>query len=452
MSIVCWAPGMAVASGSASPPSMAGAFEGIVLGLLFLLASTIVVSIIKSFLLICRPNELLIISGRSNQLADGSSQGYRVVGYGRTMRIPILETVSHMDLTIMPVDIHIHGAYSRGGIPLNVVAIGNVKVSSDPRLMHNAIERFMGRDRKEIRSVAKETLEGHLRGVLANLTPEEVNEDRLKFAEQLLRMAKDDLDKLGLQLDTLKIQSVSDDTDYLRSIGRERIAQIIMDATIAESDAENEAQRAEADFKSRADVVEANAEAITARLRNQIRRVKAELDAQIRAAEERATGAGQETRMLSEMELQTVRAELEELRLRAEVILPAEADRKAAELIAVGSAAKVREEGRAMQEVMASLARAWEKAGPSAGEMMVIRQLEAVLEQVATAVDGIEMKSVNLIDNGDGKALPAYVASYPAMVTAVLDQIRGAVGIDLTGSLVTRDTRVVDVPAASEVK
>ena len=124
----------------------------------------------------------------------------------------------------------------------------------------NAIERFLGRGLAEIQQVAKETLEGNLRGVLATLTPEEVNEDRLKFAESLAQEVEQDLSKLGLHLDVLKIQHVTDDANYLESIGREQIAQVIRDAEIAESNARNEAAKEAAAAEMRAKVAEADAE------------------------------------------------------------------------------------------------------------------------------------------------------------------------------------------------
>ncbi len=111
-------------------------------------------------------------------------------------------------------------AYSKGGTPLNIQAIANVKISNDRAIVGNAIERFLDRDRSEISRVARETLEGNLRGVVATLTPEQLNEDRLQFAERIAEDVSRDLSKLGLHLDILKIQSVSDDVDYLSSIGR----------------------------------------------------------------------------------------------------------------------------------------------------------------------------------------------------------------------------------------
>src|SRR5438270_918676 len=81
--------------------------------------------------------------------------------------------------------------------------------------------------------VARETLEGNLRGVLATLTPEEVNTDREKFAQELLHEADHDLAKLGLELDTLRIQHISDDKGYLDSIGRRQTAELLKRSRIA---------------------------------------------------------------------------------------------------------------------------------------------------------------------------------------------------------------------------
>ena len=117
-----------------------------------------------------------------------------------------------------------------------------MKVAGEQPVLDNAIERFLGVGRDKIMAVAKETLEGNLRGVLATLTPEEVNEDKIKFAQSLLDEAEDDLRRLGLELDTLKIQDVSDDVGYLDSIGRRQSAEVQKRALIAEARSRAEAR------------------------------------------------------------------------------------------------------------------------------------------------------------------------------------------------------------------
>ena len=141
----------------------------IALALVGVLAFT---AFLKTCLQICNPNEILILSGRKRKTKRGQSVGYRVIFGGHTVVIPILERVERMDMTTMPVPVEVKNAYSKGGIPLHIQAIANVKVSSNPNVVGNAIERFLGRSRNEIKRVARETLEGNLRGVVADLTPE----------------------------------------------------------------------------------------------------------------------------------------------------------------------------------------------------------------------------------------------------------------------------------------
>ena len=213
------------------------------------LVSLVALNLISRWMIrICRPNEMLVVTGsRSNQ--GHGTKGYRVVANGGwTFVKPILETARRMDVTLLPVVVEVSNAYSHGGTPLNIQAIANVKVSTDPEIRNNAIERFLGHHQDEIVQVAKENLEGNLRSVLAQLTPEQVNEDRLRFAEQIADDVGSDMRRLGLQLDTLKIQSVSDDVDYLNSISRRRVAQIVRDAEIAEAEAIGQAERVEAEM------------------------------------------------------------------------------------------------------------------------------------------------------------------------------------------------------------
>jgi flotillin len=393
------------------------------------------VVIIKNLLCICEPNRILIFSGRSRVTADGRSVGYRVVFGGRTLRIPVLETVESMDMSLISVPMTVQGAYSEGGIPLAVHAIANVKISSDRNAVGNAIERFLGRGREEIARVAKETLEGHLRGVLATMTPEEVNEDRLKFAHVLGEEAEADLRKLGLQLDTLKIQHVSDDRNYLDSIGRKRIAEIVRTAEVAESDAQRAAAEAEAAARARGQVALTNAHAIIQRKQNEVRRLRAQLDAEARAEEEKALAAAQAARAQAELELQAIRGELEQLRLAADITIPAEAGRVVRELEAAGAAAQIAEDGRAAAQALAHIAEAWRDSGGRAMEIFVLQRLDEIFATVADAARRLEVREVNLVDAGDGKTMPAYLGAYPAAVAVLLERLRDTLGVDICGLL-----------------
>ena len=153
--------------------------------------------IIKNLYYICQPNEVLIFAG-GKQRSQQRLLGYRLVKGGSSIRTPLLEKVMRMNLTNMIIELKVTNAYSKGGIPLQVDGVANIKIAGEEPTIHNAIERLLGKPRKEIEKIAKETLEGNLRGVLASLTPEQVNEDKIAFAKSLLDEAEEDLQKLGL--------------------------------------------------------------------------------------------------------------------------------------------------------------------------------------------------------------------------------------------------------------
>ena len=396
----------------------------------------IVVWILRQFLYIARPNQALIFSGKSHVAEDGTQLGYRVVTSGnRALRIPILERVTEMDMRLLPIDVVVENAYSLGNIPLQIHAIANVKIHSDRRFIRNAVERFLGRSDQEIQIVAQQTLEGALREVLAGLTPEEVNEDRLKFAEKLTHAAEDDFNKLGLALDTLKIQHVSDQTGYLDSLGRPRIAAALRDAENAENQAMQEITQAQAVASQRAEVAKAAGETATLQKRNEMRRIQAEFEGQVQAVVREAEAAAKTARAEAEKDLQALRAELEQKRLQAEVVIPAEAQKRAQAILAKGEAAPTAESGAAAVEVLKLMSDAWAQMGAQAKELYVIQHLEEIVGTVVANMDKLDVREVHVIDQGDGQALATYAAAYPQMVASVLQALRDTTGVDVTAIL-----------------
>ena len=428
-----------VAQADASPPvvtpSQTNNFGAALPTALGLFGVIVFIWFLNTFLQIRKPNEILVLSGRKHKTSSGKTVGYRVVSGGSTICIPFLEQVKRMDLTTMPVPVEVTNAYSKGGTPLNIQAVANVKISSDPRYVGNAIERFLDRDRKEIIRVARETLEGNLRGVVATLTPEQLNEDRLRFAERITEDVSRDLSKLGLHIDTLKVQSVSDDVEYLNSIGRQQIALIVRDAEMAESDAIASAEQVESDSERTSKVAQTQARTVIQEKENELRKIKAGLEQKARSEEERTLAAAKEARARAEQQLQTVRAELERLRLEADEILPAEAQQQAEELKAKGEAAVLAENAKAAAMVNEMLSQVWQESGGDASELFFIQQIETVLRDAAKIPGRIHLQNVNVIDNGDGKSIASLVNAYPEIVRRFLDQVNETLGIDVLGTL-----------------
>jgi flotillin len=394
------------------------------------------IQFMRNFLYIARPNEALVFSGKRSRTEENAELGYTIVKSGHYgIRIPFLQTVNRIDMTTQPTDILVQNAYSRGNIALEIHAVANVKIHSDERWLRNAVERFLNRSRNEIEIVAKQTLEGAVREVVAQLTPEEVNQDRLKFAEKLIHAAEDDLQKLGLQLDTLKIQHVSDATGYLDSIGRPVIARALRDAENAENQAGQETQQAQAEANRRAEVSRATAQTAMQKKQNELRQVKAQLEGDAQAVEREAEAAAKTARAMAEKELQGYRSTLEQRRLTAEVVIPAQIRQQAQTILAKGQAAPTIENGAAQVEVLKALTEAWTSMGSDAREIYVIQHLEQIIGAVVTNVEGIDVGEVHVIDQGDGQALASYAATYPKMVASVMSALKDSTGVDVPGIL-----------------
>ena len=160
-----------------------------------------------------------------------------------------------------------------------------------------------------------------------------------------------------------------------------------------------------------------------------------QLEGAAQAVEREATVAAEQARAEAEQELQTLRQELETKRLQCEVVLPAEAARKGAELLAQGAAALQREQGIAAAETTRAMSQALATAGSDAREMFVLSQLDTLVAQVAQKVKNVTVAEVQVIDTGDGRALPALAASFPAVVSSVFGTLRELTGVDIQSML-----------------
>jgi len=449
---------------------------GLVLGGVVLALILLVILTVKSLIVIVPPNIAAIITGRKRVSEEGGTVGYRTVMGGRTMRIPIIEQVNWLSLSTIPLELSVDDAFSKGNIPLNVKAIANVKIASDPELVfNNAVERLLGKNISQIEALARETLTGNLRGVLAKLTPEEVNEDRLGFAKHLSDEADHDLKKLGLQLDVLKIQHVADKVGYLSSIGEKRTAEALRDAEIAKASAiaetrqkqaeahklaevamaDNEAEikqrqaaarqlaqiaeaNADAEIKQQqaasrrmADVAGAEADVKIAEARNLLRVRQAELGREAETMERVAKIVALRAETEAKTDLETQRVIMEKTRLQADVVQPAEARRIAAEADAKALASPIFEAGKAQAEVLRMLYAEIQKAGDTGLQVFLAEKLPAMLGVTVDAMKNVQVDRLTIVDSGGGSGLANATTQKVTASIAALEQVAGALGLDL---------------------
>jgi len=316
-------------------------------------------------------------------------------------------------------------AYSKGGIPLKVDGVANIKVAGEEPTIHNAIERLLGKSQKQIEKIAQQTLEGNLRGVLASLTPEQVNEDKMAFARSLLEEAEDDLQKLGLVLDNLQVQNISDDVNYLNSIGRKQRADLMRDARIAEARTKTESALQAAENKKNTSLrqVEAQTAKVRAEANRRLQDALTQREAGIAEAESEI--AAEVARTQAELAVQRERRKQVEQQLQADVVAPAEADCQRAQAEAKGQAASIIEDGKAQAEGLRNLAKSWNAAGENAREIFLFQKLEPLLSSMVSTVPEIDVQKVTVIDPAKG--------GNATKLAAFTEQLRESTGIDLPG-------------------
>ena len=383
--------------------------------------------VIRNLYYICQPNEVLIFAGISRQIDDKRQVGYRLVKGGGSIRTPLLERTLRMDLTNMIIDLKVSNAYSKGGIPLTLEGVANIKIAGEEPTIHNAIERLLGKSRKEIEQIAKETLEGNLRGILASLTPEQVNEDKIAFAKSLLDEAEDDLKKLGLILDTLKIKNISDDVRYLDAIGRKQQAELLRDARIAEAEAKAESAIETAENEKITSLRRADRDIGIAKAEAERRIQDAMTKREAMVAEAEAEIASTLARIQAELPVQQERIKQVLQQLQADVVAPAEAECKRAISQARGDAAQIIEVGKAQVEGTKSLTESWRTAGAKARDIFLLQKLEVLLKTMTSAVPDIEVQNVTVIDAQHGGAT--------AKAASLIEQLRQTTGLDIVEAL-----------------
>ncbi len=259
--------------------------------------------------------------------------GYRVIRGGSAFRIPVLERVDYISLNIISIPLRIEGAYNIEGVPVSVNAVANVKVGGDDFSIGNAIERFLGMTTNEIEEVVHQTMEGHLRSILGTLTVEELNTDRQAFAQRMTAESAQDLARMGIIIDVLTIQQISDTYGYLEALGQKRTAEVKRDAEIGRAEADRDARTRAADAQRDASTAEARAAALIAEAQRDTDVKKATYQASINAEEARSAQAGPLAQAESQKGVVVAQQQVEVARTEAAIqVQEAEARRREREL------------------------------------------------------------------------------------------------------------------------
>src|ERR1051326_404796 len=191
------------------------------------------------------PNQVLVISGRKHRMVDpdGTARdiGFRIVKGGGVFVWPVYEKVDLLSLELMTIDVQTPEVYPSKGVPVKVDGVAQIKVKGDDVSIATAGEQFLSKTTDEIKQVAMQTLEGHLRAILGTMTVEEIYQNRDAFASKVQEVAAGDMANMGLGIVSFTIRDIRDGQGYLDALGKPRIAQVKRDAVIAQAEADRDA-------------------------------------------------------------------------------------------------------------------------------------------------------------------------------------------------------------------
>ncbi|MFQ6131200.1 MAG: flotillin family protein, partial [Armatimonadota bacterium] len=222
------------------------------------------------------PNEALIIYGGGRRP--------RVIVGGGGLVWPIINQVKLLSLELMTLEVTTPEVYTEQGVAVTVDGIAQVKVDRNDEMVRTAAERMLSKTGTEIRNIALQTLEGHLRAILGTMTVEAIYKQRDEFARRVAEVAAADLAGMGLRIDSFTIREIRDSQGYLDALGKTRTAQVKRDATIGEAEAQRDAMAKSA---------EANRDGQVAKFQADTEIAEADRDYEVKVAQYKAAVAAQ---------------------------------------------------------------------------------------------------------------------------------------------------------------
>jgi flotillin len=443
----------------------------------------------------------------------GTRNGLKIVKAGGALVLPIIQQAQTLSLRMYTLEVKTPEVYTEQGVPVMVDGVAQIKIQGDNESISTAAEQFLGKQ-EHINMIATETLEGHLRAILGQMTVEDIYKNREKFAQEVQDTAARDFAKMGLVIVSFTIKNVNDKNGYLDALGRPQIASIRKEAEIAEANANRDTQIAKAqarekgqkaDFIAETNIAEANKEM-------EIKKADFKKEQDLRKAEADQAYKLQEARSLQQVkaeemqiniverekqiELESKEIERREKQYTAEVRKKAEADRYKVEQEAeaekvrkqreadalqysieaeakanaekvrlagqatadaqkvegFAEAEVIRQKGFAEAEAKDKIAEAMKKFGEAAIAEMMIKQFPSIAEAISAPLSKTE--KIVVIDNGNGQGGRSGASKVTGYVTDILgtlpETVSALTNIDLV-DLVEKLTKQPKVVEQAEL-
>ncbi len=395
----------------------------------------------------CPPDQIMVIYGRTERTADGRPKPSKTLHGGASLVWPLIQDYAYISLKPMTINIDLRGALSLQNIRINVPSTFTIGVSTEPSIMANAAERLLGFRVEDIEEMAKEIIFGQLRLTVATLTIEQINQDRDSFLELIQKNVGQEMRKVGLYLINVNIADITDESDYIESIGKKAASTAVEQARVDVANAERDGAigKAEADRTREIQVAQNNAEAEKGRKAAQadqrvyveqqeamavggenaaqaeIARANADLAEAEASAKQRADVATAQ----AEAEIAKAKYDEEEQSLRAseiaretiakqQVEIAAEAEAERQRRIARGEAdailAKYEAEAEGVKQVLEAKAQGYSNLVSSASgdpkaaaTLLMVEKIEDMVSAQTEAIRNLKIDKITVWDSGNDK-------------------------------------------------
>ncbi|MCD2258016.1 flotillin family protein [Psychroserpens luteolus] len=419
----------------------------------------------------CPSDRILVVYGKV-----GGGQSAKCIHGGAAFIFPVIQDYEFLDLTPISIEVNLVNALSKQNIRVNVPSRFTIGVSTEPGVMQNAAERLLGLAQQDVQELAKEIIFGQLRLVVASMDIEEINSDRDKFLTNISQSVESELKKVGLKLINVNITDIVDESGYIEALGKEAAAHAINAArkSVAEKTRDGSIGEANAVQDERTQVAAANAQAVegenTAKIAvansDSLRRQReAEAERVAIAAEKVQSAKALEESYAAEKDAEIARAERERSSQMADVIVPAEIDKRKVEIDAEAEAEMIRRrakgeadailfkaqaEAQGQFEVLTKQAAGLQEIVKAAGNsskdavlLLIADKLPELVKTQAEAIKNIKIDKVTVWENGghgeDGKSSTANFLSGMYKSVPPLQDMFNMAGMDLPEYLKGKD-------------
>ncbi|XP_056010596.1 flotillin-1-like isoform X3 [Ostrea edulis] len=416
----------------------------------------------------CGPNEVMVVSGCCHS-------GSQFIPGGRVFVWPVIQKLQRLSLNTMTLQIDSANVYTQLGVAISVTGIAQVKIQgSSKEMLESACELFLGKTEHDIERVALETLEGHQRAIMGNMTVEEIYKDRKKFSKAVFEVASSDLVNMGICVVSYTLKDIRDDKGYLKFLGMAQTATVKRDARMGEAEARMDAgireanaeekrmaarystdidiSKSQRDFelKKAAYDMEIQTKKAQSDLAYELQAAKTkqaikEEDMQVKVIERTQQIQLQEqeiTRRERELEA-TVRkpADAEKYRLekmaeanRTRVILEAEAEAESIKVKGEAEAFAVEAKAKAEAEQMAKKADAWKDYQDAAMVDMILETLPKVAAEISAPL--CNAKKITMVSSGKGEVGAAKLSGEVlTLMEKMPHMVEKLTGIDITKNI-----------------